>query len=690
MATAVSSTSSLPRVVFDGIQDTSAEAIPSTSYQIPIRLPLFWGYSPWGRSDTAGYITSDTLNQYYGSDAINPLTKFFTHQSVFLRSHLNNSGKALFMRLIPDDAKVATLRLLADVYRTDVPLYKRNVDGSYQLDTNGNKQPVDSNQTVPGYQIKFSVVEITDPDTNFGQGAAVAGSYGSGETVSRLIPICDFKARFIGAKGKNLGLRLSAPNVNSNEPADATLQSELSSFLFRASLISRTTVNSSASVISNLDGTNYINFSFNPDAVDLTTSIAYYGADALINKYESIDPTSFQGYGNFEEVHFYDENVLALVTDVQTSENAYVADSIASPYLVNFLTGVDVYAVPYQTLVIDGISAGGLAFTESTNYYMLGGSDGTMSNATYNTAVDSILDVLETTDVPYWDIARMPYDSVWDSGFPVATKLKFANFHSLRPDVVIHSCCQDVTRPLNTPAEDSSIGVTLRTRFRAMSESDIYGTKSARFFLASCAGKVIGDNTYTKIVPFLEWVLIKGAAYLSADDGAMINANSFSRGEKNIFNRYYQHNAGTKRELARLPDWTNGLNVPMFSNLNQLFYPGLRSIHEVENSILSSYMNVVIACNLQRIGYYVWQEVTGDDTLTDDEFNDLVISKVNTRTSGKYDGRVNITPTVTITTLDAALGFSKHLKIAMAGEVPDTVLNLLIQTTRRTSATTTA
>jgi hypothetical protein len=648
---------------------------------LPIRVPLFFTLAAWGETDKARYVDGDGQELLYGKELTNPRSKFFTHQSQFIRSHFAAGGKALLQRLVPTDAKRATARLALDMVADELPVYERNADGTFKLDVNGAKVVV-VGETVQGFRLQWKLVEI--PAGNYGMGQASEGGLVSAKDgeVSTLTPMIDINARHVGEKGKNLGFRLSAPTINSVDPADADLQNTLGSFLYRIQMVARTDSKSTARLLTNLDGGNYVDFSMKKGAVDLANDVEYYGGKNITRSYETTDLSQFTGFGNFEKISFYDANLLDILTQLKDAEEAHTGDEIADAHLINILTGVDVNGVPYHTFVIEGPQSGGLLFTETSNQFMVGGTDGTIGVAEYNALVDSILSGLQDTNFPYADIARMPYDSVWDSGFPVETKLKFSGFHAIRPDVHVHACTQDVLKPLNSVSADSSIGVTLRSHFRASQESAEFGTKACRYSVVMSAGQLINDN-YDGLVPFLEWLLIKGAEYMSAADGSMNSDFAFGRGEQNIVTRYRDHNAGTKLLGARKNDWDNGLNFAEWFDMSRLFYAGLQSIHEVHTSILHSYLNVVIACNLTRIGHIVWREMSGDSQLTDEEFLEQVVAKVNERTAGKYDGRVTITPNAYYNAQDEALGFSWHLDIGMAGDNIRTVQNLAVIAQRR-------
>jgi len=677
--------STTPRVNFRGVKDEAAVNLAMPAESLPIRLPLFASFAPWGGDQKAEYVDSNALNLLYGPEVINAKSAFFTHQSLFLRTQLQAGGKALFLRIIPEDAQQASIRFAVDAVADKLPVYDRNPDGSFKLDSNGNK--IDTGTTVDGYRLQLRLVQWPsggEVDQGFGLGAQGVGtmvSADSGET-STLYPIQDFKARWKGSKGNNLGFRLIAPTVASTTKADPDLNDKLGAYVYRLAVVSRANSSSTAVLNSTLSGENYVSFTFKKGTVDLDTSTEYQANKVILKAYESKDPTKFTGYGPFEDIFTYNNHLDDLLGLLKDAEEAATGETIEDANLINFLTGVDVNGIPYHSFVVEGPAQGGTLVGEAANLFMKGGDDGSINSENYNALFDAMLDGLESSSVPFKNIARMPYDSVWDTGFPVATKLKFVNFHNLRPDVFVHVCTQDVALPLNTPSQDSSIGVTLRSTFRAQQESSEFGTKALRFACFSNAGYFIDDD-YDGLVPFMEWICMKGAAYMGAENGEMNNDAVFGRGEENIITRYRDHNAGLKPIEAADSDWANGVNYAEWYDMSRLFYAGIESLYEVQTSILHSYFNTQIACNLTRIGHIVWRELSGDDRLDDNEFLDAVNDRVTKKTTGKYDGRVDITPNAYYSALDTQLDASWHLNIVMAGENIRTVENLAIIAQRR-------
>lgn len=685
MSTSVTANSSLPRVEYRGIKDEAAVNLAIPTEAVPIRLPFFASFAPWGETNRARYIDGDALSQLYGGEVINPKSPFFTHQSQFLRAQLTAGGKALFLGLRAPDAKQANFRLELQFVKDQVDPYERNLDGSVKLDAQGNKVPAAAK--ISGHRAQWRKVPITqvsaeDPTLTYGaaqprEGVLVAADGSTGQA----LPILDGLARFAGGKGENFGFRLIAPTINSVDAASEELQEELQSFVYRMQIVQRSGAKSTAQVVRTLGGDGFVDFTFKKGTIAIDTEVQYHVDKKILPSYESRDESAFTGFGPFEKLHVYQANIADALKLFAEAEAAYTGEEIQDINLFNFLTGVDINGNPYHTFTVEGPQAGGLLFGEMANHFMVGGSDGTLGTESFNQVYSDMLDTVGKSDIPFMNIARMPYDSVWDSGFPTDIKKKFSVFLQ-RPDVYVHLCTQDITKVINTPSVDSSIAVTLRSHYRSIAESAEFGTKACRVALFSNAGYLINDN-YDGLVPFLEYILILGARYMGAESGQMNNTYAFGRGEQNVVTRYRDHNATTRDNAVRKNDWDNGMNYAEFYDMSRLFYAGMQSIYEDHTSVLHSYLNVQIACNLTRIGNVVWRELAGDSQLTDDQFIDAVNDRVTLKTTGKYDGRVDVTPNAHYTALDEALGFSWHLDIDMAGDNIRTVEHLAIIAQRR-------
>lgn len=678
--TTVSPNSSLPRTNFRGIRPEEAASVPIEIESLPQRLPLFFTFAGWGDTTRGRIVSGSTTNRFYGEDVLNPLKGYYTHQSYFISEQFRGGGQAILQRLDAPNSKQASARLAIDYVPDLIPQFERNLDGSFRRDANGDKIPLGT--SIPGIRIQHRLIEIpVDQDgvSTYGLGTISDGSMtsvDSGDT-SSLVPYLDTLARFKGERGNNEGFRLVAPTVATRTPADSDLNDRLGAFVYRIQCIQRATANSRPSIQQTIGGASQREFTFTQNAIDDETGTVYDVERAILESYETDNPEQFLRYGVFEDMHVYNALLSQVLEEAATLESDHTGADI-DPNGINFLTGTDVNGIPYYTIVVEGTAEGGLTMGDATNLYFKGGSDGDMGDAAFNDLVRDLVTNLDNSTVPYHDIAAMPYDSVWDTGFPVDIKRLYANFHNLRPDVHVHACTQDILQPTNTPEEDSSVMATLRSHYRLMIESEEFGTSAVRFTVVGNAGVRIGD-VYRKQTPYLAYLCYLGARYMGAGDGAMIPRWSFGRGAENVLPAYRDHNAFTKSWIGQQTDWDNGMNFAQTYDVNRQSWMGLRSMYEDMNSVLSTYINVCIACNLTRIGHIVWRMWSGDSKLTDELFLQRVQEEVTRLTHEKYDDRAIITPRAYRRAVDAnARKFMWHLDIGMSVDAGRTVQNLAI------------
>lgn len=662
MSTQISIYSSTPRTHFRGIKDEGAVSIAMPVDTVAMRFPLFASFSPFGDYNEPLAVDGSSIGLTHGGDVINPRSKFFNHQTLFMRTQFQGGGSAIFLRLEADGAKKATARLGIDVVKDDLPVYERNANGSYKRNSNGDLIP--TGDTVEGYRAQWRVIEVPvyNGESDFGKGAEQEGSMVSASNgdASTFYPVMDFAGRWDGELYNNFGFRISAPSALDREPIDSELVEVLGARPYRFQVMQRVNANTTPFPMPTLTSEQFIDFTF-IDAIDDRVGTKEYNiARTYMTAYESEKPEEFTGYGAFSDLHVYNDHIETILTILSEAEAAHKNEDVGNIHEFNFMTGSDINEIPYHTFKVEGPRDGGVLLSETSSHFMKGGNDGDVSQEAFNEKFDTMLSSLANSHIPFGDIARMPYDTVFDSGFPLETKLKFVEFHNLRPDVYPHICTQDVSKKINTPSEDSSILLTLRSHFRSQIESPEFGTKATRFALFNCAGYFPGDE-YKGLVPFMEFIVLKGAEYMGSTDGKMKSSYVFGRGDRNVVTRYVRHNAGKKPLNARNSDWNNGVNYPEFFDMKRLSYMGIQSIYADHTSPLHSYFNVQIACNLTRIGHAVWRELSGDDQLDDAVFLKEVERRCNELAFEAYDDRVIPTPKAYYTALDVALGTHWHL-----------------------------
>jgi hypothetical protein len=138
-------------------------------------------------------------------------------------------------------------------------------------------------------------------------------------------------------------------------------------------------------------------------------------------------------------------------------------------------------------------------------------------------------------------------------------------------------------------------------------------------------------------------------------------------------------------ESARSTDWKNGLVFAQSFGMRSIFWPAVQTIYDDKTSILSSFFNMAICCNLTRVGERAWRWFVGDDQRTREEFLRDVRQYVTDETAGRFDDRGQVEPRAFYTEIDELLGYSWNLEITWNGRNQPRVETLTIITKRLTA-----
>lgn len=675
----ISITSSLPRTILLGFRDDSGTPVAFEEESLPIHLPWSPLFTEWGPSDDALLVGGNSFNSIYGSKSLDYTYPYATHQTAITNAVFSEANLSFIRRLKPADGKTARVRLGLDVVANQITTYERNSDGTYRRDNTGAKVP--KADKIAGLTARWvaKAIEDVEGEDNFGKASQAEGELVSGTgATSTFYPIGDFEVRFFGKRGDNIGFRITAPTLLSSTPVDADLIAEQGAYLYRFWVVERDDALSTAQIKPTLDSEQYVDFSLKAGVMNRDTEKEYFADDVLLQSYEDSDPNSFSGYGRFGKIHFYYDQIAEVQKLIYDAEKDYglITGTVTPEETINLFGATTPEGVPYFSVDLQGPQDGGLLFTESTNHFARGGADGTMTPAMFDQLVSEELTTFTDGEVPYMDSAVYPFSCFYDSGFSLATKKKMGNILA-RPDVYVVASTQDATEKLNTASEESSIAVALRAYFRSIPESDYYGTSTVRVVIMGHAGKLIGSK-YKGILPFTVSLAKKSAAYMGSATGYMTDGNEFDSAPGSIVTDFKEHNATFKAAAARNKDWNNGLVFAQNYDRRSIFWPGLQTIYENNTSILNSFFNMVIACNLTRIGERAWRRFVGNSKLSNLQHVTRVDQYINEQAQGRYDSRVDVTPRSYYTKGDEQRGYSWHTDITMAGQGSKLVETLTI------------
>lgn len=656
-----------PQYVLDGIKDNSGRRADPEREALPIHLPLVFFYAERGPS-AAQILTGGDARRLYGAKTFDYRGAYANHATALLQEALYpGSGAVMHQRVIPANARKARLAVYLDLLETAIPVYERNSDGSFRLDTNGDR--ISTGSTVPGYKGKWVVEAI--PPTGIGAraiGAAVQlpgtqndGAHGQ----SVKYPIFDAEVSFEGKYGDNVGFRLYAPTTRSALPVNPSLVTDLNAYVFRLQFLERPTAQSTPNIIRTREDEVAVDFCLKPDSFHDKTKREYGMAEAVLPAYSDktigVAPT-FSPFGIF---HAYQNNIDTVLSLIYEGEESYMGlgAGIDGTYLIDPFTGTTVDGVPYHTYEVVGVLDGGAAFNDSAVYYAKDGTDGTMSDAAFDLLVRNELEKYGELENRYLDELRFPHSFVYDSGFSVETKEAFLSLLSRRKDIIPIVSTQDVSQPQNSQTVESSMGVALATAARFHPESVLHGTGVCRAAIIGQSGYLI-NSTYKKLVPMTFEVAYKLARWAGASNGILNERWAPDVSPNNKLELLTRVNCTYKTAAVRNKDWVNGVVWAQSYDTMSDFIPAVQTVYGDDTSVLNSLLVVIIASELQKVCMRVWRDMVGRTDLTKDQFkkkSDQLITQYGSET--RFGNRVRIVPDTHFTVRDEQLGYKVSANI---------------------------
>jgi hypothetical protein len=264
------------------------------------------------------------------------------------------------------------------------------------------------------------------------------------------------------------------------------------------------------------------------------------------------------------------------------------------------------------------------------------------------------------------DDAVYPMSAIWDSGFSIETKKKLLVPMGLRKDIYTVLGTQVAGERPNTIQEDSSVAIALRTAARLYPESVLYGTSTCRAIVVSQSG-YLHNPAYSKTLPQTIDLAHKVASYMGAGNGIYKVGEGFDIAGQNHVTQLRDLSNTYKKDRVRNRDWANGMVWSQSYNRRSFFYPAIQTVYDDDTSILNSAINMMIAVELEKVCQRVWRDLTGNSTLTNEQFIEHSNTLIRQATDKRFDDRVTIVPETFLTPDDSARGYSWSCNINMYG-----------------------
>ena len=679
-----------PMVIDLGIRDLSSVPVNLGGDILPQHLPKFYTFAAKG--DTLPHIVSGAeRDRIFGTETFNLLGKYATHCTPWINAGNAEGNMMVLQRLVPEDAgPQASVVLWMDVLPTKVDDYQRNADGSIKL--NAANEPTVIGQ-VDGYRVKFVKTfhkTVTAMD-GFGTLDPIEGDQVDTLTSVRSTryPIIEKAIAYKGATGNDYGFRLWSPNIETDGYMPTKLMEEEKCYPYYVSVIERQDGLSTAKVVKTIYNEQKIMVTLKPDVADpLTTKRLYYG-ETFLDSYQNLTNSRYElRVGDFGKLRVYQANIETLVKMFHTAEipfiNAYsdfTADE-GDAHLFNFIGGTSSAGTPYHSFIFTD-EANSVRLSAVTNIYAEGGSDGTMTAASFNAlAKADMLRYLDDADPLAGDIVAHPESTMWDTGWPSDVKYAMMSFFSVRKDTWVVINTYDVSDRTLTESEEQSLAVALRSRAQFYPESDYFGTATCRASIFS-GSALIQSSTWRHRVPASYDFFVKICRYMGAANGEWKNGKSPSGAPGHIIDQVYDVSIPWIPKSVRNRYWDAGLNWLDRYDMKRFFWPSYKTVYNDDTSVLNSILTVAACCYLNRVSHAVWRDLSGRDDLSDDQLIEVANRNFEGRIKNKFDNRFTIIPDAHVTELDQALGYAWHMRVKIGANNMKTVMTAYLEAYRK-------
>ncbi len=666
----------------EGMEDNSVPALVRAPTGDPIHKPLIFTFGARGVGDEAFPLSGDNALDLMGRGIFDLRGPYATFNTPYQAMFNANANEGMYQRLIPDDAKTATIRFYADVLATKVPKYVRDAGGTVQYDNTG-KAKIETQ--VDGLLIVLRSVVIDSNSPAIGAAVPIDGTLtGDGGAKSKMYPLFDIEAPYAGADANGFGFKLVPLSEKSSPALGSAYQTKVGGRVYNLQWFETLAGVSSAVIWKTLNSMSSVNFSFLPDAYyqPMRTQLDFEVVVADAYRKVSPDVGELPNYGPFKTFHVYHDQLEA-VLDLAAGS---MTNAPTDKYLIDIFGGLDLIGQPYDGLQVNPATETGKAVFGSSNIHFLqGGSDGTMGNDAFDELVRrEMLLFPDRGQVRYDNELKYSLGCFWDSGFSFDTKSACVNFIGKSRNTFLTLATHVYNEGRNDLQTEESAKVALIEMITSVPESVKYGTPAARGMVTGQSAFIRGSS-YKKPVPMNYTLANMFSQYLGAGNGYAKPEKRFGRGELTIITDLTDLSMPWKGMDVYASDWDVSLITARSYDYYRDFIPAIQSIYNEERSVLNNAMFNFIMAYVYRVSDRVWAAMSGEDRMTDAERAKMLEDKIIEALEGRLDGIADIVPKAYFTAEDKSNGYSVTLDLLAYGGVLLTQVNTTIKVYRRES-----
>jgi len=684
-----------PEYILLGADDKGSRALPITREAIPQHVPLIYTFA---RKGTTKRIFAPGANAVltYDAETFNPDGIYFNHATRLAASMSGAANACMYQRIVPTDAGIkSNIALYVDVLAMQVPNYVRNSFGDKVIDSGTNLPIVDATTpTIAGHEIKF-ITEVV-PSGTLGALATKTGTMVDGVNSSTMYPIMELRAAYQGEYYNNIGFAIESLL---GDAVDTAVINSSKSLPYKLALFTRHNSAAAPQTLRSLYGEPSVTFTLKPGVKHPLTKLKI-DANSVFkdNWFNETDPLKTIRYNDYEGMHVYTAYLESVLTSIMALEKSHVSTTPATwhdtlsaatigwfdyttadqaaldseTYLINLFTCKSTKGKDYFT-VINSTAAPTLAagqkevfVSKDSPVFLSGGSDGTLTNAMFESQVSIELDKYLDVNSQVMDNAVNVETHLYDSGFSVPLKGKLLNFLAVRKDTVVVLGTHEATSTKNvlSLADTRAIAVTLKTQAKLFPESDFFGTPVARAVIVGGAYKLFDDlnGDYNTLV---YEIAIKSARMMGAGNYLWKEVYNFDHGPAAVLKYGFDYQPSFIPSGIKPTLWNAGMVWAQPKDRSTDFIPAVQTVYDDDTSPLNNWYTVCGLVTLNRIASDAWREFTGTSTMTDIVFKEVVLNYLNTRIQGIFAGLMVVVPEVIITEQDALRGYSWQIRFRL-------------------------
>lgn len=511
-----------------------------------------------------------TAVRIFGEETFNYLnTDYFSAEAFYLLQTLGMNG-SFIVRLADETATTASLVLECSVTPiAEVPQYEKDEYGGYVLDVDGNPiQLMDVDDVTPlvepGVKLKYTVRPLAEGESATSLLPTTVEDIDLGVDVTTY-PVKVFEAKTPGAHGNNTGFALYFDRDN----VDTNLIDNVGANFFTMTPVEKEYGGSTVDPIRDMYSNTFNAFCYKPHAIDPTTDAQVALTEMFYTKY---DKNSLLPY-NITVRDEYIKEIGAKCLEVETELTELVDE-----WHVNIVSAMDTEGHPYDHILIDTESEDAIMLNKNVNHYLIGGSDGDLTDTTHETLVQQFFELDINPDIQ--DSPRYPFTSLFDIGYSLDTTKKMIAFTNIREDVEVICSTQDNANEPNDAYTDESTGAALRAYALLMRESIVKATDCCRVSIFEHCGVV--NHNYGKWLPATLWAAMKMAEFYNLDYFNKSIAG-LPNSDVDIFKEI---NWVPNSEQIKSRSWNTGLNYMQYYDMEKLHFPALRTVYRYDTSVL--------------------------------------------------------------------------------------------------------